>query len=104
VGGHAAGRLPIGRRGGGDEILETGADALLANGRGIRDIAGDVLQREGLSLQAANRGVKRVEDTHNVVSTFDSTGQGALPGMAVIEGDFAIVVPNTRIELFQILK
>jgi len=31
-----------------------------------------------LSLQAAHRGIERVEDTHNIVSTFDPGGQPAL--------------------------
>jgi hypothetical protein len=30
-----------------------------------------------LSLQAAHRGIERVEDTHNIVSTFDPGGQPA---------------------------
>ena len=54
-----------------DQILEGGVDALVAGGRGVRDVAGNVLQREGLRLQAADRGVQCVEDTHNIVSTFD---------------------------------
>jgi len=48
-----------------DQILEGGVDPLVAGSRGVRDIAGNVLQREGLRLDAAYRGVQRVEDTHN---------------------------------------
>ncbi len=62
------------RRGVRNEILEAGTDAFVADGRGVRDVARNVLQREGLRLQAAYRGVKRVEDTHNIVSTFDTGG------------------------------
>ncbi len=76
----AAGDLRGRRRRLGNEILEAGIDALVADGRGIRDVAGDVLQRVGLRLQAAHRGIERIEDTHNIVSTFDSSGRPALPG------------------------
>ena len=77
-----------------DEILEAGVDALVADGRGVRDVAGDVLQREGLRLQAAHRSIERVEDTHNIVSTFDPGGQPVCNAMAVIEGDIASAVPK----------
>ena len=70
-----------------DQILEAGVDALVARGRGVRDVAGNVLQREGLRLQAANRSIECVEDTHNIVSTFDPGGQPVCIAMAAIEGD-----------------
>src|SRR6202012_3645838 len=64
----------------GNEILEAGIDPLVTDGGGIRYVARDVLQCEGLSLQTANRSRERVEDTHNVVSTFDPDSPSALPG------------------------
>ena len=76
-GGDATGDLPARVSCVRDEILEAGIDALVADGRGVRDVAGNVLQREGLRLQAAHRGIERVEDTHNIVSTFDPGGQPA---------------------------
>ena len=51
-------------------------------------------KRERLSLQAAHRGIERVEDTHNIVSTFDPGGQPAFTAMAVIERDIASAVPK----------
>ena len=68
--GDAAGELR-GQRGLRNEIEETGVDALERRGLRVRDVAGNVFQREGLRLQAANRRRKCAEDTHDIFSNFD---------------------------------
>jgi hypothetical protein len=47
-----------------------------------------------LRLQAGHRGIERIEDTHNIVSTFDPCDLPANPRMAIIEGDIASAVPK----------
>jgi hypothetical protein len=49
----------------GDEVLERRGRALEPDGLRVGDVAGDVLQREGLRLQTRNRSGERVEDTHD---------------------------------------
>src|SRR6185369_14430503 len=81
---HAA-RVLAARRGGiGNEILEAAADPLVTGRRSVRDVAGNVLQGERLRLQAAHRGVERVEDTHNILSKSGSTAGPGLQPMAAI--------------------
>ncbi len=48
-----------------DQVLEAGVGALVGGGLRVRDVAGDVLQREGLRLHAGHRGREGVEDTHS---------------------------------------
>ncbi len=86
-GGDAAGNLAARRRCVGNEILEAGADALVAGGRGVRDVARDVLEREGLRLQAADGSVQCVKDTHDIVSKFDPGGQPIRKTRAAIAGE-----------------
>ena len=97
VGDDAAGDLPSGGRIR-DEIDETGADRLVGDRLRVRDVAGDVLQGEGLALQPVHRGIHRAEKTHDVFSTVAPRNKPAIgrtddPGEA-----FAIRVPerNTR--------
>jgi hypothetical protein len=40
-----------------------------------------------LRLQAANRGIESIEDTHNIVSKFDPGGQPIGKPMTALEGD-----------------
>ena len=99
---HAAGGLLVRRGRIGDQILEGGFDALVAGGRGVRDVARDVLQGEGLRLQAAHRCVKRVEDTHNIVSTLIRRPWKALCRNSM--ETVASVMPTWKIPLDQMLE
>jgi hypothetical protein len=57
-----------------------------------------------LRLQAANRSIKRIEDTHNVLSKIDLDGQPVMPGMAVIERRRRKGYAKTKNALDQMLK
>src|SRR5262249_471129 len=48
---------------------EARVGALERGGLRVGDVAGDVLQRVGLRLQAGDRGGERVENTHDKVSS-----------------------------------
>ena len=55
--------LPLERRVG-DQIEEVGLDALVAGGLAVRDVARDVLEREGLGAKPGHRSGKRPIDAH----------------------------------------
>jgi hypothetical protein len=40
----------------------------------VRDVAGDVLEGEGLRLQTRNGSIESIKDTHSVISKFDPDG------------------------------
>src|SRR6202023_144898 len=64
---HAARRL-LAQCGLRDKRIEGGVRLLVANGLGVRDVAGNVLQRERLCLQTGHRGGQCIEDTHDITS------------------------------------
>jgi hypothetical protein len=66
--------LPVRRRRIRNEVDETGAYALVTGGLRVRDVAGDILEREGLRLQTRNGSIESIKDTHSVVSKFDPDG------------------------------
>jgi len=75
VGGDGARDLPVRGRRIRNQIDEGGAYAFVTRGLGIRDVAGDILEREGLRLQTRHGSIESIEDTHNIVSKFDPCGQ-----------------------------
>jgi hypothetical protein len=79
--------LPVGARRIRNEIDERGAYAFVAGRLGICDVAGNVLKREGLRLQARNGSIESVEDTHNIVSKFDPDGPPLSKALTAIEGE-----------------
>jgi hypothetical protein len=47
-----------------------------------------------LRLNATNRGIESIEDTHNIVSKFDPRGLPNCKTMTAIEGAVASVMPK----------
>jgi hypothetical protein len=72
VGGDAAGdhsaRGLLSERGRRDQILKGRVGFLVAGGLRIRDVAGNILQRERLCLQTSHRAGQCIEDTHDLIS------------------------------------
>ena len=66
--------LPVRRRRIRNEVDKTGAYALVTGGLRVRDVAGDVLEGEGLRLQTRNGSIESIKDTHSIVSKFDPDG------------------------------
>ena len=71
--GHAAGEL-CGTGSLRNEIKERGVDALECRRLRVRDVTRDVFQRVGVGAEAADRGGKSAEDTHDMFSKFDPGG------------------------------
>ncbi len=67
----------------GDQILEAGVDALERGGLRIGDVAGNVFQRVGLRLDAADRSGQCTEDTHDVFSNVTQPPHNAWPQVRV---------------------
>src|SRR6202012_335500 len=67
-GGEHAARCLLAQRGLRDQRIEGGVGLLVADGLGVRDVAGNVLQRERLCLQTRHRGGQCIEDTHDITS------------------------------------
>jgi hypothetical protein len=57
-----------------------------------------------LRLQAAHRGIKRIEDTHNEVSKFDTCGRRRDCHLAVIETRLRKVRATLKDSLIHALK
>ena len=85
VGGNRSRDLPVRCRRIRNKIDEIAAYAFVTGGLRIRDIAGNVLEREGLRLQTRHGSIESIEDTHNIVSKFDPCGQPICKTMAAIE-------------------
>src|SRR6185437_11720134 len=89
----------------GDQIAKGGGDALVASGLGVRDVAGDVLQRKGLRLQTTDRRIQCVENTHDIVSnSIRAASRRSAKTTAAVGNDVASSMPIEIIELFQLLK
>ena len=81
-----------------NEIEEGGVDALERRGLRVGDVARDVFQRVGVGAEAADRGRKSAEDTHDIFSKFDPGGSPVSGNSEAASGeDVASAVPNYKI-------